>query len=150
MPLTPFLKRVALAKLLGLILGAVGYVIFSSTAAQSSMFLLGLVGWFVTLGALVGILGFYQTMPFLGIPIPVWMRGAWCGAWMGHLLVLVAYGALAQLTADVAWLPGIFASPWWLVVEMAFWGAVIDVIVTSAFGSTPWQASGVSHWSDLK
>ena len=150
MHLTPFLKRVALAKLLGFTLGALGYVIFSSTATLSGMFLLGMVGWFVTLGALVGILGFYQSMPFLGIPIPVWLRGAWCGAWMGLLLVLVAYGVLAELTAEIAWLPGLFASPWWLVVEMAFWGAVIDVIVTSAFGSTPWQASGVSHRGGLE
>jgi hypothetical protein len=39
MHLSQFLKRVALAKLLGLILGALGYVIFNSTIAQSSMFL---------------------------------------------------------------------------------------------------------------
>ena len=41
LPLTPFLKRVALAKLLGLILGGLSYVIFSPIAPQSDMFLLG-------------------------------------------------------------------------------------------------------------
>ena len=40
MHLSPFLKRVAIAKLLGLILGALGYVIFNSTTAQTGMLLL--------------------------------------------------------------------------------------------------------------
>ena len=71
MHLTPFLKRVALAKLLGFTLGALGYVIFGSTATLSGMFLLGMVGWFVTLGALVGILGFYQTIAVPGLHITV-------------------------------------------------------------------------------
>jgi len=149
LPLTPFLKRVALAKLLGLILGGLSYVIFSPIAPQSGMFLLGLAGWVVTLGALIGMLGFYQSIPFMNVPIPVWLRGGWCGAWMGLLLVLVAYGALAQLNAQTPWLPGVFASPWWLVPEMAFWGAVIDLIVTKVFGSPSWKASGVSHEDNL-
>ena len=87
LPLTPFLKRVALAKLLGLILGGLSYVIFSPIAPQSDMFLLGLAGWVVTLGALIGMLSFYQTIPFMNATIPVWLRGGWCGAWMGLLLL---------------------------------------------------------------
>jgi hypothetical protein len=144
MHLTPLLKRIALAKLLGLLLGILGYFILSASSAHSDMLLLGLVGWFATLGALVGMIGFYQTIPVFNVPIPVWLRGGWCGAWLGLLLVLVAHGPLAQLTAGIAWLPDVFTSPWWLVVEMAFWGGVIDLGVTAAFGSVPWQASGVS------
>ena len=67
-------------------------------------------------------LGSYQTIPCMNVPIPVCLKDGWCGAWMGLLLVFVAHGAFAQSTAEIVWLPGLFASPWWLVVEMAFWG----------------------------
>ena len=145
MELTPFLKRVALAKLMGLGLGALGIWILGATVPGDRLFLWGLLGWTITLGALIGILGFYRSMPFLGIAIPAWLRGSWCGAWLGLLLVLIGYGPLSEFIADVAWLPAVFANPWWVVVEMAFWGAVIDMIVTGAIGSTPWPESGVDE-----
>jgi len=130
---------------LGLILGGLSYVIFSATAPQSGIFLFGLV----TLGALIGMLGLYQNIPFMSVPISVWLIGGGCGAWMGRLLVLVADGAVAQLNAETLWLSGIFESPWWLVPELAFWRAMIDMIVTRVFGSPSSPAFGVSHQDEL-
>ncbi len=141
---TPFLARMTLAKSLGLGLGLLGVLLVPTETTAQTMLLWGIAGWYLMLGAMVGLVGFVNRLPILDLPVPAFLRGAWCGGWMGLLLVLVAHDGIAGLWAQLSWVPRVFASPWWLIVEMAFWGAVIDMLATSLLGPLRWTRSGVS------
>ncbi len=144
MEMTPFIKRVAISKFLGIGFGLIFAWWLAQMATAPTTLVWGVALWILTLGALIGIIGFYTTIPFFGFALPVWLRGAWCGLWMGIVMVLMAYGQLSAAIDQMTWLPTMFHSPWWALVDMAIIGAVIDLIATRATGPTPWPESGVS------
>ena len=148
MVLTPFEKRIALSKLLGLGFGLVfAWWLAQMTAAPVTL-IWGVALWLITLGAMIGILGFCTRLPLFGFALPVWLRGAWCGLWMGIVMVLLAYGPLSAAIDQMTWLPSMFHSPWWALVDMAIIGAVIDLIATRITGPLTWPGPGVSGYSE--
>ena len=144
MELTAFEKRVALSKLLGLGFGVIFAWWFAQMTTAPVTLVWGMALLLLTLGALIGILGFYTRIPVFGFALPVWLRGAFCGLWMGVVMVLLAYGPMSTALDQLAWLPAVFNSPWWALADLAIIGALIDLIATKATGPVPWPGSGVS------
>lgn len=99
---------------------------------------------YLTLGTLIGLGGFCNRVPIGNIPVPVWLRGAWSGAWLGLLMVLLAHDTLSPVMAAIGWLPGVFHSPWWMILDVAVAGAAIDILATRGVGQVNWPSSGVS------
>lgn len=138
--MTPLVKRVGVCKLAGLTAGLSGFLFFSVESVAHARLLWGITVWYTTLGALIGLAGFYERVPLLEFRISPWVRGAWCGAWMGLALCLVAYEGLSELIQTTM----LSASVWWVVAEMAIVGSLLDGVVTATLGRVPWRGSGLS------
>lgn len=144
MHLTPVIKRIALAKFLGIVIGLLSAWSLATGDAVRITTLLGVAAAYLTLGTLIGVGGFYNRFPVGDIPMPSWLRGAWSGAWFGLLMVLLAHDALAPAVAAVDWMPEILRSPWRMILDATVAGAAIDILVTCGVGRVNWPDSGVS------
>ncbi len=134
MQLSPLVKRVALAKSLGLVLGLLAPATLTTGSTSDLMLVWGIVLWAVVLGALIGLIGAFDRVPVLDIRLPIAFRGGWVGLWMGVILLLVAHDGLETLWARTGWLPQPGPGVWWLLVEAALAGALIDLAVTAVTG----------------
>lgn len=148
MRVTPVVRRVMLGEAAGFLVGLAIVVFIQTLIPGMLLFQIGLVAWFVTFGAVIGLLGFYDHVPFLDFHLPLWLRGTGTGAWFGLVLALLAYDSLEALFAQMLWLP-VLSSPWWVVPEMMVWGLLIDFAVSRVVGKTPWPESGMSEPSDV-
>lgn len=141
---TPTLRRVAMAKMLGLLIGIAAAWSLLTMSSISMSVALGVAGWFLTMGALIGVIGYMTHIPQFNFPLPVWARGGWIGLWMGLILVLLAHAPLAAAFAEITWLPEFLRSPWWFLVDAVLAGMLIDVVVTKVTGPIDWPESGLS------
>ncbi len=141
---TPVLRRVGSAKMLGLLIGiGAAWSLLAMSSAPVSL-AIGVAGWFLTMGAMIGLVGYMNHVPVFDFPLPAWARGAWIGLWMGLVLVLLAFAPLSAAFAEITWLPAAFRSPWWFLVDATIVGLLIDVIVTRLAGVLDWPESGLS------
>lgn len=142
MTFTPLMQRVALAKSLGLLFGLLAPALLTTTSPSETMLVWGIVLWAVMLGALVGLIGVFDRVPFFDIRLPLGIRGGWVGLWMGVMLLLVAQDGLEVLWARSDWLPQPGPGVWWIVIEATLIGALIDLAVTAVTGSVERQGTG--------
>lgn len=123
--------RIGIGKLIGFIIGALGFVFLPYIAPESSMMLrLGLLLWYTTLGAIIGVFGVYTHHPVINLPLPWWFRAPLIGGWMNFVLVLFAYDQVAYLMQAVTdWGAtlgmGTLTSPFWFIGE----GALIGLLM---------------------
>ena len=136
MTLTPLMKRVALAKSLGLVFGLAAPLLLTPVSAAETMLVWGIVLWSVILGALVGLAGQFDRVPVFNIHLPAGFRGGWIGFWMGLVLLLVAQEPLGVVWARSEWLPQPGPGAWWLIAEATLIGALIDLAVTAVTDPT--------------
>lgn len=143
MTLTPLMQRVVLAKSLGLLFGLLAPVMLTTNTVSETMLVWAVVLWAVLLGALVGLIGALDWVPLLGTRLPAGVRGGWVGVWMGVILLLVAHDGLTVLWARSEWLPQPGPGVWWIVIEAALIGALIDLAVTAV--TDPAKGQNRSH-----
>lgn len=138
--------RVAVAKLVG---AAIGLFLFFLAPlvldAPDPLLRWGLLFWYVTLGAIVGVFGIYDRHPVLKVPMPWYVRAPLVGGWMNLLLVMLAHDRMASLMVAAVGEGSPLASPFWLVLEGALAGLVIGGIATRYGGEGP-QTVG-ARWS---
>ena len=83
--------------MVGLVLGLLGAIGLAVHVPEADPRLyVGLVLWYATLGAIVGVFGVWDRHPVLDFPMPWWVRSTFIGAWMNLVLVLMAYDTLAS------------------------------------------------------
>ncbi|RBP50707.1 hypothetical protein [Arenicella xantha] len=127
--------RIGVGKVLGLAVGLLGFFVLPMLVDDSGLMLrIGIVFWYTTLGALVGVFGILARHPVFKLPMPWWFRGIWLGAWMNFVLVLIAYPVISQLSLEMFSATGPWASPFWMVLEGALIGLLIDFLLTRWFG----------------
>ena len=124
------ISRIAVGKGIGLLFGLIGFAALSLVEPQAdTMFQWGILLWYPTVGAFIGVFGVFTWHPVLSLPMPWWFRAPWIGAWMNFVLMLFIYDDLQALTGH--WFFGeVFSSPFWLVVEGAIAGLVIGYLAT--------------------
>ncbi|MEP4475897.1 MAG: hypothetical protein ABJ024_12650, partial [Lentilitoribacter sp.] len=67
--------RIGLGKLIGFGIGILGFIFLPYIAPESSLMLrLGLLLWYTTIGAIVGVFGVYTHHPVFNLPLPWWIR----------------------------------------------------------------------------
>ena len=129
------LTRVAVGKVLGLVLSVAGLLIFQGMLPELGLrFNIALVLWFVTIGAFVGLMGVFSVYPMLNVPLPWWFRGAWIGGWMNLLLVLLAYDQLSATMTETFGAGSVLDSPWWIVLDGMCFGLAADWLCTRLGG----------------
>ena len=127
--------RVGVGKAIGFIIGLMGFVVLPILVHEPSMLLrIGILFWYPTLGAIIGMFGAFAHHPVLNFPLPWWLRGALVGGWMNLLLTLFAYDQIGTLIMAIFGEYSQYVSPFSMVLEGALIGVMMDYFLTSWFG----------------
>jgi hypothetical protein len=123
--------RIAIGKGIGLIFGLIGFVAIPVISPDMDpMLRWGFLFWYITVGAIVGMMGVMNWHPFVNMPLPWWFRGPWVGGWMNFVLVFFAYDALAKFTLDFFGPDALMQSPFWFVSEGIVFGLIVSYVAT--------------------
>ena len=123
--------RIIIGKSLGFLFGLLGLILLPYFYPESDWLLRwGILFWYTTLGAIVGVFGVYTYHPILKLPLPWWLMSTLLGAWMNFVLTFFAYDQLQKLMYAVFGEMGIFTSPFWFTSEGAIIGLIIGYFAT--------------------
>lgn len=127
--------RIAVGKLVGFLIGLAGFIALPYLMPEASWQLRwGILLWYATLGAVIGVFGVFNRHPVFELPLPWWFRAPLVGAWMNFVLTFFAYDVL-QVAMRSLFGPGSpLTSPFWFVAEGAVVGLVIGFCATRAGG----------------
>jgi len=126
---------VAVGKAVGFVIGLAGFVCLSFFAKETSLILrFGVLFWYTTLGAIIGVFGVFTWHPILRLPLPWWFRSFILGTWMNFVLMLFTYDQFKVLAASVFGETSIFVMPYWMLLEGAVSGLLIGCFATKFGG----------------
>ncbi|WP_144211037.1 hypothetical protein [Shewanella donghaensis] len=135
------LTRIAIGKLLGLVFGVLCFWIVSWLAPEtSSLFLWGLLLWYITFGAIIGLVGVFDYHPMLKISLPWWLTAVMMGGWMNFVFTFVAYDQIQALMVAIFGVRGLLQSPFWFVADGLIAGWIIGYFATKFGGYGPLTA----------
>ena len=123
--------RIAIGKGIGFLFGLAGFIFLPYFLEDPGMMLrLGILFWYTTVGAIVGVFGVFTYHPVFKLPFPWWFRATLLGAWMNFVLVFFAYDVMGAMLVSVFGEDGMLSSPFWFVAEGAVVGFVIGFFAT--------------------
>jgi len=132
MPASPLLvTRIAIGKTAGFLVGLVGFVTIPLVLPEADIYLRwGVLLWYATLGAIIGVFGVVNWHPMLELPLPWWIRAPLLGAWMNFVLSFLIHDQLHRFTAVVFGADTANDSSFWFVGEGALAGLLIGYAAT--------------------
>ncbi|MCG8493850.1 MAG: hypothetical protein MI743_19690 [Sneathiellales bacterium] len=129
------ITRIAIGKSIGLVVGLVGFLLLPLFSPEVPLlFRWGILLWYITVGAFIGVFGVFTWHPILHLPMPWWFRSSIIGAWMNFVLTLFTYEQLHLMMLAFFSEGSLFQSPFWLVLEGAVIGLVIGYVATRIGG----------------
>ena len=129
------ISRIAIGKVLGFLFGLSGFILSPYFLPEIDLMLRwGILLWYTTLGAIIGVFGVITYHPILKLPLPWWFRSVIIGAWMNFVLVFFTYDLMSEIMIAVFGVDGILLSPFWFVSEGAFVGLIIGYVATKYAG----------------
>jgi hypothetical protein len=132
------ITRIAIGKGIGFLIGFAGFVILPYVMPQADWLLRwGILLWYMTLGAIIGMFGVFARHPMLKLPFPWWVRAPLLGAWMNFVLTLCAYDTRQAVMVSAFGPDGVLASPFWFAAEGAIVGLIIGFFATRYGGEGP-------------
>lgn len=132
------MMRIGLGKSIGFLFGLATAVSVSWNWSDApSSFLWGLVLWYPTLGAFIGIFGVYDNHPVLQLPLPWWIRGPLIGAWGNLVASLLAYDQLLGFAHSFFGKGHLFSNPLWFAVDGLIFGMFVGYMATRYGGEGP-------------
>ncbi len=130
-PAPSLTRRIAVGKLAGAAIGLIAVVALPVLAPEADpMLRWGILLWYVTLGAIIGVFGVVTRHPVLHVPLPWWLRAPVLGAWMNFVLVFFAHDAFRAVLATIFGPESGITSPFWFVAEGALVGLLIGWLAT--------------------
>ena len=130
--------RIAIGKGLGVLFGIAGFIFLTVYPAGTGELLRwGILLWYATFGAIIGVFGVYTWHPIIWLPLPWWFRAPVIGAWMNFVLTFFAYDAMAAVLVSVFGADGLLTSPFWFTAEGAIIGLIIGYFATRFGGEGP-------------
>ena len=134
--------RIAIGKAIGFLVGLAGFVLLPWFMPEAGWLIRwGILLWYTTLGAIIGMFGVFTWHPVLKLPMPWWVRAPFIGAWMNFVLTFFAYDMLKQAMEAIFGLDGVLNSPFWFVAEGAVVGLIIGYFATR-FGGEGVETAG--------
>lgn len=125
------ITRVAIGKLVGLIFGIIGFAFCEFFLTGTDWMLRwGILLWYTTLGAIIGVFGVFNWHPVLRLPFPWWIRAPLLGAWMNFVLTFFSYDLMQTVLIEMFDRGHILTSPFWFALEGAVVGLVIGYFAT--------------------
>ena len=132
------ITRIAVGKGIGFAFGLVGLIFLPQFLPDVGwMPRLGILFWYTTVGAIIGVFGVITWHPVLHLPMPWWFRAPVLGAWLNFVLVFFAHDLMAEMMVAVFGESGTLQSPFWFVAEGALIGLVIGYFATKLGGEGP-------------
>ncbi len=137
------ITRIAIGKAIGFAIGLIGFIVIPFLAPDTGWQLRwGILLWYTTLGAVIGVFGIFSRHPVLMFPMPWWVRAPMIGAWMNFVLTFFAYAEMRVFLIAVFGSGSTLTSPFWFVLEGAIVGAVIGFCATRVGGEGPDAVDG--------
>jgi hypothetical protein len=125
------ITRIAIGKGIGFLFGLVGFVSLPYFLPDASWLLRwGILFWYTTVGAVIGVFGVFTWHPILKLPMPWWLRATWIGGWMNFVLTFFAYNDMKAIMVQSFGTNGVLSSPFWFVLEGAIVGIIIGYFAT--------------------
>ena len=125
------ITRIAVGKAVGFVFGLAGFILLPFFLPEAGWLIRwGIVLWYTTVGAIIGVFGVFTWHPVLKLPMPWWLRAPFVGAWMNFVLTFFAYDAMKAMMVATFGADGPLASPFWFTAEGAVVGFVIGYFVT--------------------
>ncbi len=123
--------RIAIGKGVGFAVGLAGFIFLPFFVPEAGWLIRwGILLWYTTLGAIIGMFGVFTWHPILKMPMPWWVRAPFLGAWMNFVLTFFAYDTMKDLMIAVFGADGILASPFWFALEGALFGLLVGYLAT--------------------
>ncbi len=130
--------RIAIGKGVGFAVGLAGFLSLPYFVPEAGWLIRwGVLLWYTTLGAIIGMFGVFTTHPVLKLPMPWWVRAPFLGAWMNFVLTFFAYDTLKDMLVVMFGVDGALASPFWFTLEGALVGLLIGYVATRFGGEGP-------------
>ena len=130
--------RITIGKIIGLFIGLLGFILLPYLMTNPSWFLRwGILFWYITFGAIIGVFGVYTEHPVLKLPMPWWFRSAALGAWLNLVLTFFAYDSFKVMLNEMFGPDSFLSSPFWFILEGAIVGLIIGFFATRFGGEGP-------------
>lgn len=128
-------KRIAIGKAIGFAFGLIGFFLMPYFLADAGWYpRIGILLWYPTVGAMIGVFGVFTRHPVLNLPLPWWFRAPLIGGWMNLVLTFFAYDLMQSFMTGMFGPDGVLSSPFWFVAEGAAVGLVIGYVATKFAG----------------
>jgi hypothetical protein len=125
------MTRIAIGKGIGFLIGLAGFVFLPHFLPDASLMLRwGILLWYATFGAIIGVFGVITRYPILNLSLPWWLRATMVGAWMNFVLVFFAHEPMSAMMVSVFGAGGALSSPFWFAAEGAIVGFIIGYFAT--------------------
>jgi len=125
------MTRIAVGKLTGLFFGLIGLIFLPFfIEGVSWLFRWGILFWYTTFGAIIGVFGVFTYHPILKINFPWYLRGPFVGAWLNFVVTFLMYKEIEVMMVSMFGESGFFSSPFWLVAEGLVIGLIIEFLAT--------------------
>jgi len=129
------MTRIAVGKLIGFLFGFAGFLLLPFFLPEAGWLIRwGILLWYTTVGAIIGVFGVFTWHPVLKLPFPWWFRAPLIGAWMNFVLTFFAYDTMQQMMLSLFGEEGMMSSPFWFTAEGAIIGLVIGYFATQLGG----------------
>ena len=123
--------RIAIGKGVGFAVGLAGFIFLPFFVPEAGWLIRwGILLWYTTLGAIIGMFGVFTWHPILKMPMPWWVRAPFLGAWMNFVLTFFAYDVMKDMLVAMFGPDGILASPFWFALEGALFGLLVGYLAT--------------------
>ena len=123
--------RIAIGKGVGFLVGLAGFVLLPFIVPEAGgLIRWGILLWYTTVGAIIGVFGVYTWHPILKLPMPWWFRAPLLGAWMNFVLTFFAYDSMRAMMVAMFGDRGVMSSPFWFTAEGAVVGFIIGYLAT--------------------
>ena len=123
--------RIAIGKGIGLIVGLLGLVFLPHFLPNVGWLpRIGILLWYTTVGAIIGVFGVFTWHPVVRLPMPWWVRAPFVGAWMNFVLAFFAYDLMKAMLTSMFGPEGFLASPFWFALEGAVFGIIVGYFAT--------------------
>ncbi|WKD51250.1 hypothetical protein [Microbulbifer spongiae] len=129
------ITRLAVGKIIGFVFGLVGFIFLPYFYPESDWLLRwGILLWYTTLGAIIGVFGVFTYHPILKLPFPWWFRAPLLGAWMNFVLTFFAFDTMQAVLISAFGDNNTFHSPFWFTLEGAIIGLIMGYFATRLGG----------------
>ena len=123
--------RIAIGKGIGFVFGLAGFIALPYLLPDGGPLLRwGILLWYTTLGAIIGVFGVFTYHPVLRLPMPWWFRAPLVGGWMNFVLAFFAYEPMQAVMIAMFGAQGMLSSPFWFTAEGAIVGLIIGYAAT--------------------